>query len=58
MSVAACSAVSAVVFSATQSPEKRDSAMPARPRSRMSWTEAGLSTGMNTPSKTCSVWCG
>ena len=36
-------------------PQKRDSAMPARPRSTMSATEAGFSTGINTPSKTCSV---
>ena len=53
-----CSAVSAIVFSATQRPEKRDMAIPARPRSIMSATSAGCRTGMLTLSKMPSVLCG
>ena len=56
--VPCCSAVSAMVFSATQSPAKRDIAMPASPKSTMSCTSAGCRIGMLTLSKIPSVLCG
>src|SRR6267378_2552360 len=44
-------------LNATQHPENRDMAMPCRPRSRYSWTFAGLSTGMQQALNMCSLWC-
>ncbi len=58
ITVAACSAVSAMVFMATHRPLKRDSAMPARPNWMISAASAGCSTGIITASKIWSVWCG
>ncbi len=55
--VAACSAVSAIVFMATHRPQNRDSAMPASPNSMISDASAGCSTGIITASKIWSVWC-
>ncbi len=52
---AADSTTSVTHLNATQHPEKRDIAMPCRPRSRYSWTLAALSTGMQQALKTCSL---
>src|SRR5256885_6279599 len=44
-STAPDSITSVTHLNATQHPENRDMAMPCRPRSRYSWTLAGLRTG-------------
>ena len=54
---AALSTVSVRHFSATQQPEKRESAKPARPRSRYSCTLDGFRIGMPQWISACSDWC-
>ena len=49
------STVSATTFSATQQPEKRDMAQPCRPKSRISCTLAGFSTGIMAAAKMWSL---
>src|SRR3546814_20682512 len=52
------SMISAVVLNPTHTPAKRLMAMPSRPKSRVSCTPAGLSTGIDASRKATSLCCG
>ena len=45
-------------FMPTHAPEKRESANPNSPNSRMSWIDVGWSTGIIAAENTGSLWCG
>ncbi len=52
------SAVSPTHLNPTQQPDQRLIAQPCSPRSSMSWTFPGFSTGIMAATKACSDWCG
>ncbi len=52
------STVSAIVLKPTQRPVKRDMAQPSSPKSRMSWTPAGLRIGIIAETNSSSDPCG